>query len=99
MKDEWHRGNFKLHNKAVEASFPGGAKQIIFQTTEAGFAKEDAIRSLLNWYHSEIEVHPLIKAATFFIISEHTPIPGWKRQAKQIDFNTKLGINISNFNK
>ena len=41
------------------------ARQIIFQTTEAGFATEDAIRQLLNWYDSETEVHPLVKVASF----------------------------------
>lgn len=65
VKDEWHKGNYKLHGNAVEASFPGGTRQIIFQTTEAGFATEDAIRQLLNWYNSKTEVHPLIKVASF----------------------------------
>ena len=65
VKDEWHKGNYKLLNNAVEASFPDGTRQIIFQTTEAGFATEDAIKQLLNWYNSETEVHPLIKVASF----------------------------------
>jgi Fic family protein len=64
-EDEWHKGNYKLHSNAVEASFPDGTRQIIFQTTEAGFATEDAIRALLNWYNSETEVHTLIKVASF----------------------------------
>lgn len=64
-KDKWHKGNYKAHSNAVEASFPDGTRQIIFQTTEAGFATEDAIRLLLNWYNSEREVHPLIKIAAF----------------------------------
>jgi len=65
VKDQWHKGNFKQHNNAVEASFLDGKRQIIFQTTEAGFATEDAIRHLLHWYNSETEVHTLIKVATF----------------------------------
>lgn len=64
-KDEWHKGNYKLHSNAVEASFPDGTRQFIFQTTEAGFATEDAIRALLDWYNSETEVHTLIKVASF----------------------------------
>lgn len=63
--DQWHKGNYKQHSNAVEASFPDGTRQIIFQTTEAGFATEDAIRKLLNWYNSETDVHPLIKVASF----------------------------------
>ncbi len=64
-KDTWHRGNYKQHSNAVEASFPDGTRQIIFQTTEAGYATDDAIRQLIEWYNSETEVHPLIKAASF----------------------------------
>ena len=64
-KDQWHKGNYKVHSNAVEASFPDGSRQIIFQTTEAGFATEDAMRQLVNWYNSEKEVHPLIKVASF----------------------------------
>ncbi|NBV67643.1 MAG: Fic family protein [Flavobacteriia bacterium] len=64
-KDLWHKGNYKQHSNAVEASFPDGTKQIIFQTTEAGFATENAIRALLDWYNAETEVHELIKIASF----------------------------------
>ena len=64
-KDLWHKGNYKQHSNAVEASFPDGTKQIIFQTTVAGFATENAIRGLLDWYNAETEVHPLIKIASF----------------------------------
>lgn len=64
-KDQWHKGNYKMHSNAVEASFPNGTRQIIYQTTEAGFATEAAIRQLINWYNSETEVHTLIKVASF----------------------------------
>jgi Fic family protein len=64
-KDQWHKGNYKMHSNAVEASFPDGTKQIIFKTTEAGLATEDAIKALINWYNSETEVHPLVKVASF----------------------------------
>ena len=64
-KDEWHRGDYKRHSNAVEAAFADGIRQIIFQTTEAGFATEDAVRQLIDWYYSETEVHTLIKCAAF----------------------------------
>jgi Fic family protein len=64
-KDEWHKGNFKAHNNAVEATFTDGSRQIIFQTAEAGFATEDAVKRLINWYNAESEVHTLIKSAAF----------------------------------
>ncbi|GHT49017.1 cell division protein Fic [Bacteroidia bacterium] len=64
-KDRWHKGNYKQHNNAVEATFPNGERQIIFQTTEAGFATDDAVRSLVAWYNAEKEVHTLVKCASF----------------------------------
>ncbi len=64
-KDEWHKGDYKQHSNAVEATFVDGTRQIIFQTTEAGFATEDAIRQLIDWYNSEKEIHTLIKCAAF----------------------------------
>jgi Fic family protein len=64
-KDEWHKGDYKLHSNAVEATFPDGTKQLIFQTTDAGFATEDSMRNLVLWFNSEKEVHLLIKIASF----------------------------------
>jgi Fic family protein len=64
-KDQWHKGNYKQHSNAVVASFPDGKRQLIFQTTEAGFATENEIKDLLNWYNGETEVHALIKIASF----------------------------------
>jgi len=64
-KDEWHKGDYKQHSNAVEASLPDGTKQVIFRTTEAGFATEDAMRQLIEWYHKETDIHPLVKCALF----------------------------------
>jgi Fic family protein len=62
-KDQWHKGDYKKHSNAVEVSFPDGTRQIIFQTTDPGFATQDSIRELLNWYNSEKIIHPLIRIA------------------------------------
>jgi hypothetical protein len=40
-KDKWHKGDYKQHSNAVEATLPDGTKQIIFQTTNPGFETED----------------------------------------------------------
>lgn len=64
-KDEWHKGDYKKHSNAVEANYPDGTRQIIFQTTEAGFATEDAMRNLIEWYNTDRETHPLVKCALF----------------------------------
>ncbi|MDR0613442.1 MAG: Fic family protein [Dysgonamonadaceae bacterium] len=64
-RDEWHKGSYKTHNNAVEATFGDGTRQIIFRTTEAGFATEDAVRRLVVWYNAETEVHNLVKIAAF----------------------------------
>jgi len=64
-KDEWHRGDYKQHNNAVEATLPDGTKQLIFKTTEAGFPTQDAMRQLIEWYYNDIDTHPLIRCAVF----------------------------------
>jgi len=64
-KDQWHKGNYKQHSNAVEATSPNGTRQIIFQTTNAGYETEDAMRDLINWYNSDSEIHPLVKSAIF----------------------------------
>jgi Fic family protein len=64
-KDEWHRGDYKQHTNAVEATFPDGSRQIIFKTTAPGYPTEDAVRTLIEWHDKEKEVHPLIKIAAF----------------------------------
>lgn len=64
-KDGWHKGGYKQHSNSVEANYPDGTKRIIFETTEAGFPTEDAMRSLIDWYESEKQTHPLVKCALF----------------------------------
>ncbi len=64
-KDQWHKGNYKQHSNAVEATLPDGSKQIIFQTTTAGYETEDAMRALIDWYNKDDETHPLVKSAIF----------------------------------
>lgn len=64
-KDEWHKGKYKQHSNAVEANFPDGTKQIIFETTQAGFPTEDAMRALVEWYNNDSITHPLVKCSLF----------------------------------
>ncbi len=64
-KDDWHKGDYKQHSNAVEAQLPNGTKQVIFQTTEAGYPTQDAMRLLLDWYKNDNETHPLVKCALF----------------------------------
>ncbi len=64
-KDDWHKGKYKQHSNAVEANFPDGTKQIVFQTTEAGFATENAMENLINWYNNDSTTHPLVKCSLF----------------------------------
>ena len=65
QKDQWHKGDYKQHSNAVEANYPDGTKKIIFQTTEPGFATEDAMNSMFEWYKNDQETHPLVKSALF----------------------------------
>ena len=64
-KDEWHKGKYKQHSNAVQANFPDGTKQIVFQTTDAGFPTEVAMRDLINWYQNDSVTHPLVKSCLF----------------------------------
>lgn len=64
-KDDWHRGDYKKHSNAVEAKLPDGTKHIIFQTTEAGYPTQDAMRNLIEWYHTDDVTHPIVKGAIF----------------------------------
>lgn len=63
--DNWHRGDYKQQNNAVEARMPDGSRQVIFQTTEPGFPTQDAMQKLLKWYHADDQTHPLVKCALF----------------------------------
>ena len=65
QKDEWHKGEYKQHSNAVEANFGDGTKQIIFETTEAGIATENAMRNLIEWYKADNVTHQLVKCAAF----------------------------------
>ncbi len=64
-KDAWHRGNYKQHSNMVEATNPDGTKYVIFRTTDPGFATEDAMRQLVQWYNSDTTTHPIVRAAIF----------------------------------
>lgn len=64
-KDEWHKGDYKQHTNAVEATLPDGTKQIIFQTTEPGYPTQDEMRELITWYNKDKDTHPLVKSSVF----------------------------------
>jgi len=64
-KDEWHKGNYKQHSNVVEATNPDGSKRVVFRTTDPGFATEEAMRKLIEWYRSDTVIHPLIRTAIF----------------------------------
>lgn len=65
QKDSWHKGNFKQHINAVEATRPDGSKQTIFETTPAGFKTEEAMRLLIQWWDEDNQTHSLVKCALF----------------------------------
>ncbi|MEO5582437.1 MAG: Fic family protein [Saprospiraceae bacterium] len=65
QKDEWHKGNYKQHSNAVEATRADGSKKVIFETTPQGFATEDAMRTLIEWWHNDTETHPIVKCSLF----------------------------------
>lgn len=64
-KDQWHRGDYKTQNNAVEARLPDGSTQIIFQTTTPGVTTENAMAELVQWFSDDEQTHPLVKCALF----------------------------------
>lgn len=64
-KDDWHKGKYKQHTNVVEKNTVEGLKQVVFRTTEPGFATEDAMRKLIEWYHADTRTMRLIKVAAF----------------------------------
>lgn len=64
-KDAWHKGDYKKQSNTVEATFPDGAKQVIFKTTDPGYPTQIAMRQLVDWYNSDSQTHPLVKSALF----------------------------------
>ena len=62
-KDEWHRGDYKQLSNSVEAKFPDGRRQVIFQTAEPGMPTEDAMNAMVNWYARDTQTHNLVKVA------------------------------------
>lgn len=64
-KDGWHRGDYKQQSNMVQAKEADGTTRIIFKTTDPGFATQDAMSSLVEWYYSDSKTLPLIKAAVF----------------------------------
>lgn len=64
-KDEWHKSNYKQHSNAVQANYPDGSSQTIFETTSPGFATENAMRELIAWYNTEKSIHHIVKCSIF----------------------------------
>lgn len=65
QKDAWHKGDYKQQSNSVEATLPDGSKQIVFKTTPPGIETEEAMRSLIRWFNSDKETHPLVKCSVF----------------------------------
>ncbi len=72
-KDDWHRGDYKQQSNVVEATHTDGTKQVIFRTTEPGLETKEAMKSLIKWYRTDNQTHPLVKCAllTYDFLSIH----------------------------
>lgn len=64
-RDQLHRGDYKIHPNAVEATSSDGTTQLIFHTTDPGYPTQDAMRALFAWYEEDTRTHPLVKCAVF----------------------------------
>jgi len=64
-KDNYHKGNYKINTNRVERTEADGSKTTIFETTPPGWATQDAMARLVNWYNNDSTTHPLIRASLF----------------------------------
>lgn len=64
-KDEYHKGNYKINSNRVESTGANGVKTTIFETAAPGLETEDAMKTLIDWYHNDQSTNALIKAAIF----------------------------------
>lgn len=65
QKDGYHKGNYKINSNRVERTEADGTKTSIFETTPPGWATQDAMANLVDWYNSDTSTHALIRAAIF----------------------------------
>jgi Fic family protein len=64
-KDGYHKGNYKINTNRVERTEIDGSKTTIFETSAPGWATQDAMAQLIEWYNNDSTTHPLIRAALF----------------------------------
>jgi Fic family protein len=64
-KDGYHKGNYKINSNRVERTEVDGSKTPIFETSPPGWATQDAMAQLIDWYNNDSTTHPLIRAALF----------------------------------
>lgn len=64
-KDAWHKGNYKTQPNKVVAKMPDGSLRDVFRPTDPGFATEEAMANLIDWYKSDHHTLPLIKDSIF----------------------------------
>ncbi|MCR6722667.1 MAG: Fic family protein [Chitinophagaceae bacterium] len=59
------KATIKINSNRVERTEADGSKTPIFETTAPGWATQDAMAALIDWYQNDSSTHPLIKAAIF----------------------------------
>lgn len=64
-KDVYHKGNYKINSNRVERTETDGTKTPVFETTAPGWATQEAMAALIDWYNKDSSTHPLIKTAIF----------------------------------
>lgn len=65
QKDGYHKGDYKINSNRVERTEADGTKTSIFETTPPGWATQDAMAALIDWYNTDTTTHALIRAAIF----------------------------------
>jgi Fic family protein len=64
-KDDYHKGNYKININRVERNEIDGSKRTIFEPSPPGWATQDAMTQLIDWYNNDSTTHSLIRSALF----------------------------------
>jgi Fic family protein len=65
IKDNYHKGNYKINTNRVEKTEADGSKTTIFETIPPGWPIQEAMARLVDWYNHDPTTHALIKVAIF----------------------------------
>ena len=68
VKDSRHRGEFKKHENSVTAFNEKGSLVGVIFKTASPFDTPTFMKELVDWFHSQDELHPLLAISIFIVV-------------------------------